>query len=516
MSNRYSVPRPIFLITLALGLLLSACSEPLPEDLLERSRHTPPWFDDAKLGIFIHWGPASVPAFAAGKALEPGELEEVLLGSGRQELPYAEWYPYVLARPDSATAAHHKKHYGDAPYSDFGEQFEARVEQSWDPDAWAELFAQAGARYVVLVTKHHDGYTLWPSDVENPHAPSWGSELDMVGALATAVRDRGMRFGTYYSTGLDWTFKLVSEGDLVRDVMRSAPGDKAYGEYAQQHIRELTDRYKPDVMWADIGYPSEGGLAEVLGYYFEHVPDGVVNDRWAAVDTLGTLAEIPGAAAVMKFLGRLLTRYGADPLEDDPARIGFKTAEYASLPGIPPYKWEATRGLGGSFAFNAAETADDMLSAEDLVTFLVDTVAKNGNVLINVGPDSYGTIPDIQQAPLLGLGEWLAVNGESVYGTQPWQRYHNERGRELRYTTKGDTLYAIVYGAVGNQFTIENPGIVWRSLQVLGAQVSSVDSTAEDLTITLSEPLEGPAAVVRFTLAGPVKAQVRVKFVESP
>lgn len=516
MLSNSTLSLKIFLFPVLCALFLGACSDPLPDEVLARSRQTPPWFDEAKLGIFIHWGPASVPAFADGKALKPGELEAVLLDSGRQELPYAEWYRYVLARSDSATAAHHKEHYGNAPYSDFGAQFEARVEQSWDPDAWADLFAQAGARYVVLVTKHHDGYTLWPSDVENPYAPGWGSQLDMVGALATAVRDRGMRFGTYYSTGLDWSFKLVSEGDLVRDVMRSAPGDKVYGDYAKQHIEELTDRYKPDVMWADIGYPSEGGLAEVLGYYFEQVPDGVVNDRWAAVDQLGALAEIPGAAAVLKFLGRMSIRFGGDPLSDDASRIGFKTAEYDSLPGIPPYKWEATRGLGGSFAFNAAETADDMLSADELVTFVVDTVAKNGNVLINVGPDSFGAIPEIQQAPLLGLGEWLAVNGEAIYGTVPWQRYRNERGREIRYTVKGDTLYAIVYGDVGSQFTIENPGIVWRSLQVLGAKVSSVDDATDDLVITLSDSLSGPAAVVKFTLAGPVKAQVRVQFVESP
>ena len=488
-------------VMLVLSMLLVACGKPLPDELLERSRETPSWFDDAKLGIFIHWGPASVPAYAPGKALAPGELEEVLLGTaGRQELPYTEWYSYPLARPDSSTARYHAEHYGDAPYRDFGPEFERRVNASWDPEAWADVFQRAGARYVVLVTKHHDGYTLWPSVIPNPHAPGWGSQRDMVGDLANAVRDRGMRFGVYYSTGLDWTFNMVSEGDLVRDMLRSAPRGEDYAVYAHAQLRELTTRYSPDVLWADIGYPKGGRLSELLTYYFAEVPEGVVNDRWAELDTLGVIAEWPGATAVLKWLGRLALSLEDGSLNDDPARIGFKTEEYNSLSGIPPYKWEATRGLGASFAFNAAETEQDMLSADELVRFLVDTVAKNGNLLINVGPDSYGQIPTIQRNPLLGLGQWLAVNGDAVYGKKPWQRFGNNAGRELRYTAGDGVLYATVFGALERRFTIEQPGVAWESLEVLGANVENVQPAQNDIVVTLEAPLPGPAAVVRFTL----------------
>ena len=457
--------------------LLAGCADSTPSaEVLERTRAMPAWFEDDKLGIFIHWGPASVPAFAAGDALRPGELEELLLhDSERQDLPYAEWYLYGLRQPGSPTAQHHAREYGDAPYEAFGTEFEQRVNSAWDPAAWAELFAATGAKYVVLVTKHHDGYTLWPSDVDNPHRAGWGSSLDMVGDLAAAVRARGMRFGVYYSTGLDWTFDLVAEGDLVRDMIRSAPTGEAYANYTHAHMLELIDRYSPDVLWADIAYPTEGRLDDLLAYYFEQVPEGTVNDRWGAVDTLAGIAEIPGTTSVMKALGRWLTA-NADPLADDPARIGFKTAEYDSLPDIAPFKWEATRGLGGSFAFNQRETAEDMLSADELVTFVVDTVAKNGNVLINVGPDSYGRIPDIQQAPLRGLGQWLAVNGEAVYGTRPWQRFGNLQGRELRYTDSPAALYAIVSGAVGDEFVIEHPGVDWSEVAVLGAELNEVSA----------------------------------------
>lgn len=486
----------------ALFIVLSlsvGCTDPLSEETLDRSRQIPQWFDDAKLGIFIHWGPASVPAFAAGGVLQPGELAEVLLGdSARQELPYAEWYLYSQNLPQSATVDHHATTYGAAPYTDFQGPFEERVDQAWDPDAWADLFQRAGAKYVVLVTKHHDGYTLWPSTVENPNRTGWASPRDLVGELAAAVRARGMRFGTYYSTGLDWSFKLVAEGDLVRDVMRSAPPSQAYADYAYEQMIELVGRYHPDVLWADIGYPTKGRQQELFDYYFEQVPDGTVNDRWGGVDVLGKLAAIPGVTSIMKTLARWSVSNEASALEDDPARVGYKTAEYDSLAGIPPFKWESTRGLGSSFAFNARETAEGMLDAPELITWLIDTVAKNGNVLINVGPDSYGQIPVIQQSPLLALGDWMTVNGEALYATRPWQRFSNLQGRELRYTQSDDALYAIVFGGVEEHFTIEDPGVSRQHITVLGAVVEQVESHDGLLTLTLAEPMAGPAVVVRF------------------
>lgn len=489
------------LAAVAILSLAAACSDPVPEQVLERSREMPQWFEDAKLGIFIHWGPASVPAFAYGPPLQPGELEEVMFGdSPRKELPYAEWYLNAMNYPDSETARHHAATYNNAPYTDFAPIYEERVNAGWDPDAWAEMFAQAGAKYVVLVTKHHDGYTLWPSDVANPNRDNWGSARDMVGDLAAAVRARGMRFGTYYSTGLDWSFEMYTDGDRIRDIMRSAPSSQAYADYVYDHMVELIDRYQPDVLWADIGYPSKGRQGELFEYYFAEVPDGVVNDRWGAVDVLGQIASVPGATWVMKKLGQLMLSNQADEMVDDPARPGFKTAEYDSFSGIPPFKWEATRGLGGSFAFNTQETADDMLSGAELVDYVVDTVAKNGNVLINVGPDSYGHIPLIQQAPLRALGDWMAVNGEAIYGTRPWQRYDNERGRALRYTLSDNALYAIVIGDTARSFTVESPDINWQSIDVLGAEVVRTEEADGLLTLFVDRALPGPAVVVRYNL----------------
>jgi alpha-L-fucosidase len=322
----------------------------------------------------------------------------------------------------------------------------------------------------------------------------------MVGELAAAVRARGMRFGTYYSTGLDWTFEMHNDGDRVQDIMRSAPASQEYGDYVYAHMRELIDRYHPDVLWADIGYPSKGRQGELFEYYFKQVPDGTVNDRWGHIDVLGQIASIPGATWVMKALGRMMLSNQSAKLADDPARPGFKTAEYDSFADIPPFKWESTRGLGASFGFNARETAADMLTGPELVEFVVDTVAKNGNVLINVGPDSYGRIPVIQQAPLRGLGDWMAVNGEAIYGTSPWIRYKNERGRAVRYTQTDKAVYAIVLGATDQRFTIESPGVPWQSIDVLGAQLLQTEEEDGSLTLLLDRPLPGPAVVVRYNL----------------
>ncbi|HEV7719826.1 MAG TPA: alpha-L-fucosidase, partial [Iamia sp.] len=240
----------------------------------------PPWFEDAKLGIFIHWGIFAVPAWAP--TLPPGQtMLDVLRqtpGELGARLPYAEWYANALRVPGSPTAEHHQATYGDALYEDFRKPFEAALDD-WDPDRWADLFARSGAGYVVLVTKHHDGYLLWPSDVPNPHRPGWHAPRDLVGELAAAVRRRGMRFGTYYSVGLDWTWEDLAIVEPA-DALACIPRDPAYAAYVDAHLHELVDRYEPSVVWSDIGAPPGFDLPAFLADYLRRVPDGTINDRW--------------------------------------------------------------------------------------------------------------------------------------------------------------------------------------------------------------------------------------------
>ena len=181
-----------------------------------RRHRVPAWWSDAKLGIFVHWTPASVPAYAPVD-IEIGELLARRDPEAMASSPYAEWYENSLRFPSSPVAKHHAETYGDRDYHEFAADWEAALSQ-WDPDDWADRFARSGARYVVLVTKHHDGYCLWPTDVPNPHRPGFHSSRDVVGELAEAVRARGLRFGVYYSGGLDWTFNdhpIGSFSDLL-------------------------------------------------------------------------------------------------------------------------------------------------------------------------------------------------------------------------------------------------------------------------------------------------------------
>ncbi len=352
------------------------------------TRPLPTWFDDAKFGIFVHWTAAAVPAFAP-VGPSPFEIAETQgWEAAFAESPYVEWYLNSLNIEGSSVAAYHAEHHPDTPYGQFVAEFLAG-HHGWKPDLWADLFAAAGARYVVLVTKHHDGVTLWPSATPNPFRDHWAATRDVVGDLAAAVRERGMRFGTYYSGGLDWTFgglPITDFGSMLGAVLQT----DEYLAYADAHWRELIDRYQPSVLWNDIGYPRSADLDALQAYYYERVPDGVVNDRfrWAAPES--------------------------------EVHADFVTPEYSTVAPADGRKWESTRGMGSSFGYNRVETADDYLSVDDLVRLIVDVTARGGNLLLNVGPTGEGRVPWVQAERLLALGWWLDVNGAAIYGTRPW------------------------------------------------------------------------------------------------
>lgn len=382
-------------------------------------RALPAWFDDAKLGIFVHWTAATVPAFAPVTD-DPFQLAaKVGWEHAMAHSPYVEWYQNSLAIEGSPVWQHHRDTYGDLRYDAFVEEFLSGL-PGWQPAPWAELFARAGARYVVLVTKHHDGVLLWPSRTPNPiRGASWGSDRDVVGELGTAVRDRGLRFGTYYSGGLDWTFGGLPMTDFSK-LLAAIPQAPEYLAYAEAHWDELIERYEPCVLWNDIGYPAAADLEGLFTRYYERVPDGVVNNRF------DWLAQTAGQ------------------LHSD-----FITPEYSSEAPAGGRKWESTRGIGTSFGFNAAETDADYLSADALIHLFVDIVARGGNLLLNVGPTSDGRIAWLQAQRLLGLGHWLDANGAAIYGSRPHTSPASTTatGEEVRFTQGADgALYAIVLG----------------------------------------------------------------------
>ena len=459
------------------------------------THRVPAWYEDAKLGIFVHWTPASVPGFAPTE-WEINELARERYDDMLPLSPYTEWYENAIKFPWSPSARHHREHHGDRPYAEFAADFERGLE-SWDPAEWAALFRRAGARYVVLVTKHHDGYCLWPSRVGHPTREAWHTRRDCISELATAVRAEGMRFGVYYSGGIDWSFNSApvrSFGDFIASVPRGS-----YPAYAEAQVHELIETLEPDILWNDISWPtSEKELLRLFADYYAAVPDGLVNDRWA------TLRPVLAAMRWQPL------RRGFDALAKRSARrssIGTppalchhdtRTPEYAIYPDVRRHKWECVRGMDKSFGFNRASREADFISRGDLVHSLVDIVSKNGNLLLNVGPRGEdASIPSVQRQRLEWLGDFLERSGEALYDTRPWHRAEGESdtGRGLRFTFRGETLYVVLLGTpppgrLSLRGVRARPG---AAVELLGHGPVTWKGEGEDLQIDLPQLPESPA-----------------------
>ena len=385
-------------------------------------RPLPQWYEDAKFGIFIHWGPYAVPCYAPvdhdmGDLMAAGNWVEIF-----KQSPYTEWYLNSWAIEGSPTEAHHLATYGNRTYESFVEEFRHRS-STVDVAQWVDLFAQAGARYVVPVTKHHDGFLMWHSDTPNPHRSGWMAERDHIAELATAVRAQGMRFGLYYSGGLDWTFQAPPIRDLMT-LLTNVPTTPEYGEYILAHVQELIARFSPSSLWNDIGWPAHLDPNDTIGHYYDAVPDGVVNDRFNMI-----------ASA----MGQL--------------HCDFHTPEYTTNAGSGR-KWEVCRGIGRSFGYNRMENESTFPTVDDNIWMLADIVSRGGNLLINVGPTADGQIPMAQVARLTTTGWWLRINGEAIYGTRPGGTVVAADGRPVGITYKGDTTYLLAKGGPADELRV--------------------------------------------------------------
>jgi alpha-L-fucosidase len=474
---------------------------PITADLAAlNARPVPAWYEDAKFGIFIHWGMWAIPAFAA-KVGSIGETFRTDYDRAVALTPYTEWYANAIKVPGTPSAEFHKANYGDAPYQAFKDPWVAGL-GGWDPAAWAEAFRDAGARYVVLVTKHHDGFCLWPSAVAHPNRAGWRTERDIVGELARAVRAQGLRFGVYYSGGIDWSFNPEPLRTMA-DFMGSMPGGD-YPAYAEAQTRELIERYEPSVLWNDIAWPTDQArLQRLFADYYNAVPEGVVNDRWRAAGPETEALRHPEARRLLdERIKARMARQSEDSKGVIPAPVphsDFRTPEYAAFPDIQAKKWEATRGMSHSFGFNRNDTEADYASAETLLGDFIDGVAKNGNLLLNVGPRANGEIPEPQLARLKAFGAWLRANGEAIYGARPWIRAEGitADGLPVRFTAKDGRLYLVVLGAP------EGASLRIRDLVVAGAGKRLSDASAvalvqegPDLVLRFAAPLDGAFAPV--------------------
>jgi len=412
------------------------------DDLQRRKRRVPAWWADAKLGIFVHWVPASVPAFAPTD-VDIGDLVASDEATPLARIPYSEWYENSLRFADSPVARHHREHYGHRPYASFADDFVAGL-ASWDPEDWARRFAATGARYVVFVTKHHDGWCLWPSEVRNPHRDGWFSERDLVGELADAVRAEGMRFGVYYSGGYDWTFDATPIGSIASGLAAIPGGD--YGAYATAQVRELIDRCAPSVLWNDIAWPTgQKELEALLGHYFDRVPDGVVNDRWMPTTSVVRAAGHPRLQGVVDAVMRRSARRSGGLVPPSPPFFMHRTPEYTTFEEIQSVPWECVRGMDRGFGYNRTSTEADHLTRDDLLGSLADIVATGGNLLLNVGPRGEdATIPDAQLVRLDWMADAAPAAAAALQDTRPWVRPSatTPEGVAVRFTARGRRVWS--------------------------------------------------------------------------
>ncbi len=433
----------------------------------------PAWFHDVKLGVIIHWGLYSVPGWAPPL----GELSYIPEVYGLEFWfrynPYAEWYFNTLRVAGSASSIFHELTYGkNFQYEMFAKIFEEESNK-WRASEWVRLFVKSGIKYVVFVTKHHDGYLLWPSDVKNPRKPNWFSTRDFVGELERECRSSGVRFATYYSSGIDWTFNptIIVDRESFR---RATIFDDDYRNYLRRHWYELIDRYKPEILWSDIGYPFEDDLPELFSYYYNAIGDGLVNNRFTM------------------------------------RHYDFTTPEYRLINRISEEKWETVRGIGYSFGYNRAEGPEHSLSYERLIHLLLDVISKNGNLLLGVTPKADGTIPQHQAELLLKLGQWLKTYGEAIYGTRPWIQAEGiaigaEDGIPLRFVKKNERLYVFLLGKTKSRKLVIKPfeGILKSVngvyIEMIGEEPINWKQTSHGIEIEIPKYLyPSPAYVIKI------------------
>lgn len=394
---------------------------------------TPEWFKDAKFGIFIHWGVYSVPAFGS------------------------EWYPRQMYQKDSKEYKHHVETYGPQNifgYKDFIPLFKA---EKFNPAQWVALFKKAGAKYVVPVAEHHDGFAMYKTALSKWNAAEMGPHRDVLGELAFEIKKQGLIFGLSSHRIEHWFF--MNGGRRFPSDVLDKNYEDFYGpareenetpsaEYMNDWLlrnTELVNNYQPQLFWFDwwIEQPAMDPYRKSFASFYYN--KGLEWNKGVVINYKNI--SYPDGSAVLDL-------------------------ERGKLAGIRQIPWQTDDAIGNnSWGYAAGNT---FKNAQYVISNLIDIVSKNGNLLLNIGPRPDGTITDEETQTLLGTGKWLDVNGEAIYGTRPWKIFGEGptesasgsfadqkkpfTAQDIRFTTKGDVLYAIAMGQPAASTTIKNLG----------------------------------------------------------
>ena len=410
----------------------------------------PAWYDDAKIGLSMHWGVYSVPAWA------PRE----------KETAYAEWYGNNMNTKGNPTIEYQKEHYGDATYDDFIPKWKA---ESYNPTQWAKFAKNMGAKYMFITSKHHDGFCLWPSKYTDRTAMKMGPKKDLLGQYFTAARKEGLKVGLYYSL-YEWNNPLYTGKDIPYAGLKKV--NNYVDDFMIPQIKELIELYHPDFFFFDGEWDhpeSYWKMKEVVAYYYNQAAkrnqEVFVNDRFGKEER-----------------GKHGDLYNVEYSYND-----------GSL-GLLTHKWSFWQGIAKTFGYNQDTDMEDCMSPKQFIDKTIDGVSRNGNFDINVGPTAAGIIPEYEQYPLLKLGEWLKVNGEAIYGTRTWK---TQIEGDVRYTAKGDYVYATFLKWAGEEFILKAAKPVEGSKITMLGVPGNLDWTYDDsnkLTIKYSRSKARPTS----------------------
>ena len=464
-------------------------------DSLKENYKVPDWFKGAKFGIFIHFGIFSVPAHGNEwyeKYLYAGGNDSVLKVLGGNDLALG------ANNGPNGTRAWHTEHFGLVDkfgYKDFIPMFKA---EHFDADAWATLFQKAGARYVMPGAQHHENFAMWDSKVTPFNSMQMGPKRDIIGELAVAVRKQGMKLGVanhgienfeFINPPLELAERMKAEKvdlydpkwvDFYNYADRSNAAMKRFLVNWYERNAELIDKYQPDLIYFDNGVDQrhiDPLKLQIAAYYYNRAKS------WGKQVSFTTKkAAFAPSGTNTKTIASILDFEGAPP-------DGIRTGSWVVDRPIGVQSWGYVDGL----RVNSPET---------VIGWLVDTVSKNGTLLLNVSPKADGTIPQDQQDTLLAVGKWLRTNGEAIYDTHAWTKFEEKGKDHVYFTVKGDDFYAIVMGkSTGSEVAISSlpqggPAGTVRSVAMLGAGSLQYKQEASGLVVTLPDSSEHREAFV--------------------